>query len=582
MRHFRHLFAWLSCLVVCSAAASARAEAPPDPLRLMPDQADLLIQIHRPRQLIEAFTTLEQLRQLQKLDAVQELYDSTNYRRFFQLVAYFEKQLGHKWPDLIGRLAGGGAVLGIKFGPDPAPALLVIQSKDEALLHKFVKLGLEVVEQELARQESKQHIERQMYRNLETIRIGKDFHAAVTGSALLISNVDYGLKHGIDLHLDGDKKSMGRSAKVAEARKVLPPGPLASLWVNFEPLHESPQAKPLFEQPNNQPILTVLFGGWLDVARRSPFLCTGFYHQKGSFLTTVRMPRGREGMPEALAAHLPPPDFAGVLPLLEPKGVLYSTSYYMDVSKFWEHRAKLLNAKQLKDLEEFDKNSARFLVGTRLSQLLAQAGARQRIVVANQAKSGYKKTPGQPIPAFAFVVEMREPESFSKSVDLIVRGVALLAGTQVTLKLVEEKHGDYTIVGYRFPEDGEFKNDVNEIRFNFSPCFVVVGDQFIASSTVGLCHELIDLVKQEGRVGKNGSATAARSQLYATGGAEALQAAEEQLIAQAILGQALAPDKAREQVHAFVEWVRNLGTLQIESGYGAQDFRYDLRIQLGK
>jgi hypothetical protein len=548
----------------------------------MPDQADLLVQIEQPRQLIEAFTTLEQIKQLQKLDAVQELYTSTNYRRFFQLVGYFEKQLGHPWPELLDRLAGGGAVLGIKFAPDPAPALLVIQSKDEELLQRFVKLGLEVVEQELARQEAKQRIEKGTYRDIQTIRIGKEFHAAVAGSALLISNVETALHHGIDLHRDGDKKSMARLAKLAEARKVLPAGALASLWVNLEPVHESPQAKPLFEQPNNQPILTVLFGGWLDVARRSPSLCAGFYHQKGSFLTTVRMPRGREGMPVALAAHLPPPDFTGVLPLLEPKGVLYSTSYFLDVSKFWEHRAQLLNPKQLKDLEEFDRNSARFLAGSQLSKLLAQTGARQRIVVSNQAKSGYKKAPGQPIPSFAHVVELREPESFGKSMEIIVRAAALLAGTQVSLKLIEEKHGDYTIIGYRFPEDGVFKNDVNEIRFNFSPCFVVVGDQFIASSTLELCHELIDLVKKEQRAGKKGSATAARSRLYAEGGAAALQVAEEQLIAQAILGQALAPDQAREQVHAFVDWVRHLGTLQIETGYGEKDFWYDLRVQLGK
>jgi hypothetical protein len=582
MRLSRHLLACLSCLLVLPLTTATRAEAPPDPLRLMPDQADLLVQVHQPRQLIEAFTTLEQLKQLQKFEAIRELYDSTNYHRFFQLVAYFEKQLGHPWPELLDRLAGGGALLGIKFAPDPAPALFIIQSKDEALLRKFAKLGLEVVEQELARKESKDRIEKGTYRDVETVRIGKEFHAAVAGSALLISNVDYGLKHAIDLYRDGDAKSLARSAKVAEARKVLPPGPLASLWVNLEPAHENPQLKPLFEQPNNQPALTVLFGGWLDVARRSPSLCAGFYRDPDGFLTTVRLPRGREGMPGELAAHVPPADSTGVLPLLEPKGVLYSSSYFLDVSKLWEHRAKLLNPKQLKDLEEFNKNSGRFLAGTRLSELLTQAGARQRIVVVNQHKPGYKKTPEQRFPAFAFVVEMREPEAFAKSMDPIMRGIGFLASTQVQLKLVEEKHGDYTIVGYRFPEDGEFKADVNDVRFNFSPCYVVVGDQFIACSTLELCHELIDLVQKEDRSGKKGGATAARSRLYSAGGADALQVNEDQLIAQTILGQALAPDRAREEVRAFIDWVRDLGAVQTESGYGAHDFRYDLRIKLGK
>ena len=40
------------------------------------------------------------------------------------------------------------------------------------------------------------------------------------------------------------------------------------------------------------------------------------------------------------------------------------------------------------------------------------------------------------------------------------------------LKLVEEKHGDLTLVGYRFPEDVPLRGDTNDLRFNFSPCFV--------------------------------------------------------------------------------------------------------------
>src|SRR5260370_42253017 len=102
--------AWLAALLLAGGAAPARADAPPDPRRLVPGVADLVVEVPQPRRLVEAFTTLDVLKQLRQFDQVRELVDSTTYRRFYQLVAYYEKQFGLKWPELLDRLAGGGAV----------------------------------------------------------------------------------------------------------------------------------------------------------------------------------------------------------------------------------------------------------------------------------------------------------------------------------------------------------------------------------------------------------------------------------------------------------------------------------------
>lgn len=584
MRQFRHPAGLLaSMLLLFTSTAIPAAEAPTDPFRLIPDQADLVVRVDRPRQLIEAYTTLDLVKQLQTLEAFREFFDSTNYRRFYQFVSYYEKQLGAGWPELLDRLAGGGAVLAVKYGTDPAPALLVVQGKDEALLKQFMKISLEMVEQELARQESKDKITRGSHRDIETVLIGKNFYAAVAGSALLMSNNAKALHLGIDLHLDGDAKSMARVAGPVEARKLLPQDPLAWMWLNLEPIRQYPQAKEVFALPRNDVNLTVLFGGWLDVAGRAPYVCAGLHRDPHGWMTSIRMPRGRDGMSALQAVLTPPEGQPGSLPLLEPRGVLVSSSYYMDLSKYWENRAKLFNDKQIKAFEEFDKNSGRFLAGSQFSKLIAQAGGHQRIVVAHQEKVSYKTQPAQRIPAFAIVVDMRQPEPFSKSMEAILRSAAFLAGTQVSLKLVEEKHGDVTIIGYRFPEDSKFKGDVNNIRFNFSPCFTAVGDQYVVSSTLELCRELVDLLHQEAKASqKKTSPATERTQLYAAGGVEVLRAIEDQLFAQTILQQALAPEEAKKQVQAFLDLIRRLGVLRFEANYGAQEFRYDIRLTLGK
>jgi len=572
-RNIRALACWGALLI---GTAAVRAEAPPDPLRLIPDQADVLFQIDSPRQLVETATTADLLQQFQKLDAIRELYDSTNSRRFYQLTAYFEKHLGAAWPDLLDRIGGGGVAVGVKLGPNPAPALLVMQSKDAETLRKFVKVGLEIVEQELARQEKTERPIKGSYRDVETVHIGDGFHVAIAGSALLVSNKEEALHKGLDLHLDSGKASLANVAGVADARKLLPAKSLAWAWLNLDTVHNAPQAKDIFTLPRNDVNLTVLFGGLLDIAGRAPSLCVALARDDAGSFVTARMGRGRQGSNEAMALHIPP-DGAGTLPLLEPKGVVYSVSYYLDVAKVWEQRDKLFNDKQKKGLEDADKRSALVLAGKKLSELLTEMGPHQRFVAVHQEKRGYKTEPAQRIPAFALVVDMRKQE-FGKTLETVLRGAAFLGGNQFKLKLTEEKHGDLTIVGYRFPEGEDRPARVADIAYNFSPSFVAVGDQFVASSTIELAHELVDVLQREAKLAKPTTASAFQSRLYADGGADFLKSIDDQLFAQTMLDRALPPEQAKEQVKEFLGLVRRLGTLRSEIVYGAQDFRYDVRL----
>jgi hypothetical protein len=326
--------------------------------------------------------------------------------------------------------------------------------------------------------------------------------------------------------------------------------------------------------------LTVLFGGILDIVGRAPFVCAGFSRDKDGFLTTIRLPRGLEGMPAELATHVPSSNNPPALPLLEPKGVLFSEYFYLEPGKFWEKRKDLFNAKQVKVFEDFDKNSAVVLLGNRFSQLVTKVGSRHRFVAVNQPKPGYGVTPDFSIPAFALVVEMREA-SLGKSLEALARGVALLAGTQIKLKLVEEKRAGVNIIGYRFLEDAPAGPNDRNFVFNFSPCLAVVGNQLVACSTLDLCHEIVELLQKEAKApSKPGHSSATYSRLYAEGGALALQIVQDQLITQTILNQALAPDAAKKQVDLFINWIRRLGVLESKITYGAKDFRFDVRLVL--
>jgi hypothetical protein len=586
MRHLWHGLAALAILLGGSGAVSARAGAPPDPLAFVTPEADVLLRVENPNRLIAAVSSLPALKEVQTFETFRELTESTNARRFRQLVAYFEKQLSASWPDLLDRLAGEGAVVAVKFAPNPPPTLLVIQGRDEALLQKFFILAREILVQELGRQESPERLEQGTYHDIETIKVGKEFHAARAGAALLVSNSESVLHTAIDLRLNA-KKNIREVLEKQHVRQLLPANPLAWTWFNLEPAHTSPQGKEVFAQPRNDTNLTVLFGGWLDVARRSPFLCTALCQEDGGLRASVRMPCGRDGSPPELAVHIPPANQTGTLPLMEPKGVFYSTSFYLDLAQFWEQRAKLFNAMQVKGFEDLDKKAGPFLLGNRLNKLFAQAGAHWRFFAAYQTPAGDRPLKRGPFDylGYGLVVDMRDPV-FAKHMDGILRGAALLAGFQTPLKLVEEKHGDVTLVGYRITaEPGKGPAGRRAVfLYGASPCFARVGDRFLVCSTLELGKEVIDQLRQEiAETGKRiPDQAAVRSQWYAAGGADILHALEDQLLAQTILNQALSPAEAKAQVHHFIDWVRTTGVLETRGEYGAKDFHFDIRYSAKK
>jgi hypothetical protein len=574
MRSLRFLLVGLISILPTSLG---RAENPADPLRLVPDEANLFAKIERPRKLIETVLTLDAVKQARELEAIQEVYDSTNFRRFYQLVSYYEKELGMPWTEILDRVAGGGVVLSAKVGQDPAPFLLVIQGADQEVFSRFLRISLEILEEELARQEAKQEFVRGTYHDFKTFNIGKDLRAGVAGSALLISNNEEALHRSLDLFKTNGEKSLAKSALVAEARQLLPPDPLAWAWLNLDVAHKAPQAKDIFKRPRNDAILTVAFGGLLDIVGRSPFVCAALAQENENILATIRLPRGLEGLPSELATHVPPADQLAPRPLLEPAGVLVSESFYLDPGKFWEKRKELFNDKQVKTFEDFDKKSAVFLLGNRFSQVVTKIGTRHRFVAVNQAECGYPDKPDQPIPAFAVVLELRDP-SLGKSLEAMARGVAFLAGTQVKLKLVEEKKDGVNIVGYRFLEGTKIQINSRNFVNNFSPCMAVVGDQLVACSTLELCRELVSMLQKEPQDLKiKGPGASVHTHFYPQGGAEALRAARDQLIAQTILNQAVTPEDAGRQVTMLIDWVRGLGPVDLDSKYGPKDFRYDLK-----
>jgi len=573
----RHLTGWLTCVLFVFAGSALRAEGPADPLRLVPAQAEIVIKIENPRRSVDTIYHLDAVQDLLKIDTIRELYDSTNARRAYQLLAYFEKQLGRERFDLLEQLAGGGIVIAGKFTNPPA-VLAVFQAKDEELLKKFVAMGLEVVDQELARQEVKERPKKSSYHGIETIQLDK-VHFAVAGSAVLLASDAKVLHAAIDCHL-GKAKNITGSKSLAEARKTLSAKPQAAsldawVWLDLKAIHTIPAYREGVKTLTLQPVFYFVIGPIFDIVERSSYLAVGLFHHGKDFEISMNMPAGRKSLPAKADLFLPGPN-DGILPLLKPTNTLASFSYYLDLGKIWRNKDQWLSKNEAMQLDKAEKQVAPFMAGMKIGKLFEQAGTHHRVIVA-QPENQYVKPSQLAVSASALVIDMRDPQ-FGKSMESILRAAGLIGSFQVNLKMVEEKRGPYKIVSYRFAEKQKLPKEVSRVLSSYSPSFVTVGDQFIVSATVELARELVDMVAKEQRHA-TGPVTS-QFQVYSRGIAASFRAGESQLRTQYVLGQALSPSEAERQVRALIGIVERLGTLEFETRYGQDDFRYDIRLRM--
>ncbi len=565
-------FSLLAGVTLLFAAPVTRA----DPLRCVPPTAQVVLVSDSPRTFAEAVTGLEALRTAQKLPQYQAIYDSAATRRGFQLLALFETKLGAKWPGLLDQLAGKGVALGFQFGPDPAPAVLVLEGTDEEQVKKATALALETVEAEFARQGVKDAVKRYDLAGTRAVKIG-DFYTARVGATTMVSNTEAGLKTAVELAaIDAatDRASSPAPKARRDAFQLLPKDPLAWLWLDFASVKKSKESKDFFDATRKDFVQTLVAGGTIDCLKRADYIAAGLYREPTGFRLSLRLPAGRSEFPAEYQLHVPPANTPGTLPLLEPPGTLYSQSFHLDVGYLWKNRSTLANDEIRKGLEKADKDVSKVLPGNvKFGELLEMWGPHHRFVVANHGTLPYSKEPGQRFPAFGYVATGRDPK-FAKSVEPALRSAAIIGSLQFGLKMAQHTHEGAEIVAYRFPENKDFANDTDGVRFNFEPCFAIVGSELVVASTVELCKNLITELK---RVEKQPAGRAVlRSVASARGGADALASLPDPLITDAVLSRGVGLETARKEVAQLVAWVKSLGAVRLELDIAEKEYKFDL------
>jgi hypothetical protein len=558
--------------------AAGAATAAPDPLRLVPKDAGLVFAAGSPRRLVEGVARLDAYRNLRQFPQVREVFESTPVRRFFQIVGYLERELGAPWPELLDKLAGGGVALGVAVGgPDPAPAVLVVQGTDAAAVEKAYALFLAVVEEQAGRDGSPA-VRKGSYRGVPTYHLGTDAHYARVGAAAVVANTEAGLHAALRLAEPG--AAVGDSVlgkpTLAAARALAGDGLAGWGWLDLAKAKDNQQARDFFETTRKDIFQTLLFGGTVDAVRRSDFVAFGLRQADDGYALTVRLPARRADLDDVMRLHVPPAGTPGTLPLLRPKGVVYSQSFYLDLGHLWRNRKAVVNAQNLKDIEKGVADIDRVLPGTTFGELLERSGPYHRFVAAHTGETPYATQPGQVIPPTALVFSMRDP-AYGESMDGILKAAALLAGFQTGWAMREETHDGVRITTYRFPEKGTPKfDDPGRLRFNFAPSFAVVGTSLVVGSTPGIVKALVPELRAEAAAKPAPTPVVWQARGFAPGVADLMLASPEATVTATVLTQGVGLDEATRQVRAFAGWLRTVGTVGAALAHDERFFEFEL------
>ena len=296
--------------------------------------------------------------------------------------------------------------------------------------------------------------------------------------------------------------SLASSANYQAAKKAAGADAVATAYLDLATLKQVPNIKKGLTDETN-PLAALLFAGVIDAVRESNWMALGM-HVEGDTLRIEAAVDGKVADPTGPAAFaMPAEPGKGALPLFSVPRLVAGMSFYRDLHGFYAAKDELFPERS-SGLIFFENMMGIFFTGRDLTEeVLAETQPEVRVVVAEQEYDPAIGTPGMPLPAFALVMQLRNPEEFSvvmeeawqKALGLVnfTRGQQALPG----LIIDKPTYGDtkYSIAYFSTSTEDDKEN--LDTRFNLRPSLAMLDDYLILSSAEGLTRDLIDAAKRE-------------------------------------------------------------------------------------
>jgi len=575
------------CFMALAGQGAMAAEEANAPTQWIPADAMVAVELFQPKALLSPFGDGKSAAAFAALPGVGKRKARPGYEKFMGVVKYLETQLGADWPTALTKMTGGGLAFALR---PQQQMVLVADAEDERMLmqlHEFLWKAASAKKNSGSEsgQASSQQVDGVMAWSLGP----KEAHTII-GKRLVLSSGFSELQTALAFRSKSGGASLAATPAYQAARRAVGPDAAGMIFVNMAALKQAPGIAKALQPKESNPLVALLFAGIAESAGASNWLAIGLRAQeKEDSLALQVVTDGAKPDPKGAAAFaLPAKREEGALPNLAVPRQIAGLSLYRDLRRFYAAKDQLF-PERTSGLIFFENMMGIFFSGRDMTDdVFAQARPEIRLVVANQQYDPAVGTPSPQIPAFALVLQMRNPaqfrevmeEAWQKSIGLasFTRGQKAEPGFVIDRPV----HWTTKYSVAKFSSTGVKDRSKLDVRFNFSPSLAMPGNHLILSSTEQLTCDLMDAL---GRESKQPPAPLAQthSLLEANGDrlAAALLANRESMVRQNMLksgGAGEADSTGIDALIAFTEFVEQL-RLSFSAESGLNQAKLELKFK---
>ncbi len=487
-------------LAAFMSLTTAAGQTLPPAIQWIPQDALIVLEVSRPKELIEAFTNDKATAAITALPLYKQQASKPQFNEFLNIISFIETTLGTDWRTGLGKLTGAGITLAVC--PEDT-VLLIIDAEDDQMLERFHEFFFNIARSEAEKKGKYNIVASKEYDGVTAWTFdGKEAHTII-GKRLVLSNRPEGLKAVLQRRSQAKNESLAANATYQAAKRTVGPDAIANAFVNLKPLIGLPQVAQLFEQQHENPLAALAFAGIFEAARNSNWLALGLHIEDSTLIFRASVDGKTAAQTSPAAFALPKKPDEGALPNLTVPRQIAALSLYRDLHQFYAAKDDLF-PERTSGLIFFENMMGIFFSGRDLTEeVLAETEPEIRLVMAEQQYDPAIGTTQIKLPAFAVILRLHHPEQFNevaeeawqKALGLInfTRGQQALQG----LIIDRSVHAGTKYSMAYFSTSGIDEKNNLELRFNIRPALAMPGEYLILSSTDGLARDLIDSLNQE-------------------------------------------------------------------------------------
>ncbi|MCX6911446.1 MAG: hypothetical protein NTY01_25845 [Verrucomicrobia bacterium] len=492
------------CLAALAGRCAMAAQEANAPTQWIPADAVLAVELFHPKALLAPFGDGKAAAAFAALPGAGRRKAQPGFEKFMGVVKYLESELGTDWPTGLGKMTGGGAAFALR---PQQQVVFIADAVDERMLtqlHEFLWKAASAKKN--SGSESSQASSQQMD-GVTAWSLGPKEAHTIIGKRLVVSSGFDGLQTALAFRSKSGGTSLAATPAYQAAKRAVGPDAAGMIFINMAALKQAPGIAKALQPKESNPLVALLFAGIAESVGASNWLAIGLRVQETEDCLALQVVTDGAKLdakgPAAFA--LPAKREEGALPNLSVPRQIAALSLYRDLRRFYGAKDQLF-PERTSGLIFFENMMGIFFSGRDMTDdVFAQARPAIRLVVANQQYDPAVGTPSPQIPAFALVLQMRNPaqvrevmeEAWQKSIGLasFTRGQKAEPGFVIDRPV----HWTTKYSVARFSATGVKDRSKLDTRFNFSPSLAMPGNYLILSSTEQLACDLIDAVGREAK-----------------------------------------------------------------------------------